>query len=123
MFPNVDRIANVTCKTLIIHGTKDEVVPFYNGEGLFFNVPPAYRWQPKWVMNGGHNNIEQILSVEDQLAKLFCKFLYDCSGELYQKPIALFQDEIKTSPSRSGIDINSSSTAKKKKKGWFRSKR
>lgn len=35
MFPNVDRIRDVTCPVFVIHGTHDEVVPFRNGEVLF----------------------------------------------------------------------------------------
>lgn len=61
MFPNVDRIPNVSCPVLVIHGTNDEVVPFYNGEGLFMAVPMQWRSKPFWVDGAGHNNIETML--------------------------------------------------------------
>lgn len=43
IFPNVDRIANISCPLLMIHGTKDEVVPFWNGENLFLKAPICWR--------------------------------------------------------------------------------
>lgn len=46
MFPNVDRIANICCPLLVIHGTRDEVVPFWNGESLFLQAP--VRWRARW---------------------------------------------------------------------------
>lgn len=58
MFPNVDRIVNVTIPTFIIHGTKDEIVPFWNGEQLFLACPAEHRAKPYWVDGAGHNNIE-----------------------------------------------------------------
>jgi fermentation-respiration switch protein FrsA (DUF1100 family) len=58
MFPNVDRISLVTCPVWIIHGTKDEVVPFWNGEELFLATKIKYRVKPFWIDGGGHNNLE-----------------------------------------------------------------
>lgn len=43
MFPNVDRIPNISCPVLVIHGTRDEVVPFWNGENLFLEAPICWR--------------------------------------------------------------------------------
>ena len=43
MFPNVDRIANICCPLLVIHGTRDEIVPFWNGESLFLEAPIQWR--------------------------------------------------------------------------------
>lgn len=43
MFPNVDRIANICCPLLVIHGTRDEIVPFWNGENLFLEAPICWR--------------------------------------------------------------------------------
>ena len=58
MFPNVDRMANVACPVLIIHGTRDEIVPFWNGETLFLETPLCWRARPMWIDGAGHNNIE-----------------------------------------------------------------
>ena len=33
LFPNVDRVGGARCPVLVIHGTHDEVVPFWHGQG------------------------------------------------------------------------------------------
>lgn len=58
LFPNVDRIPNISCPVFIIHGTKDEVIPFWNGEQLFFSAPVQFRAKPFWIDGAGHNNLE-----------------------------------------------------------------
>ncbi len=54
-FRNIDRIDQVHCPTLIMHGTADEVVPFWHGPKLLAaaNDPKLYLW----VQNGGHNTL------------------------------------------------------------------
>ena len=61
MFPNVDRIAHISCPLLVIHGTRDEVVPFWNGENLFLEAPIHWRARPLWIDGAGHNNVEVAL--------------------------------------------------------------
>ena len=46
------------CPVLIIHGTRDEVVPFWHGDQLLQKFPDEYRAEPFWVDGMGHNNIE-----------------------------------------------------------------
>lgn len=58
MFPNIDRIGKVACPTYIIHGTKDEIVPFWHAEDLVRSCRTSY--PPYVVENGGHNNLEII---------------------------------------------------------------
>lgn len=58
-FPNIDRIADVRCPVLIIHGTDDEVVPFKHGQMLYDLIPEHLKvFQPFWAKGMGHNNIE-----------------------------------------------------------------
>ena len=38
-FPSVERIPHVTCPILSIHGTRDSIVPFANGQKLFDAAP------------------------------------------------------------------------------------
>jgi fermentation-respiration switch protein FrsA (DUF1100 family) len=64
MFANVDRIKSINCPLMIIHGTKDEVVPFWNSEILFINSLIQWRGKPLWVDQAGHNNIESTLQNE-----------------------------------------------------------
>lgn len=58
MFPNVDRIPKIECPIFIVHGTRDEVVPFWNGEELFFAAQIKWRAKPYWIEGGGHNDLE-----------------------------------------------------------------
>lgn len=54
-FRSIDKIGQVKCPVLLIHGRKDEVIPFRHGEQLF-----AASRNPKrnfWVANGDHNNL------------------------------------------------------------------
>ena len=53
-FPNLEKIKQVKCPVLIMHGKLDEVVPFNHGEKLFKQAP-----SPKlslWIEDGKHNN-------------------------------------------------------------------
>lgn len=64
-------ITSVACPVYIIHGTRDEVVPFWNGEDLFLATQVSWRAKPFWVDGAGHNNIETLLRhVETLLASL-----------------------------------------------------
>lgn len=57
-FPNIDRIANVNCPVLVIHGKKDRVISFYHGKTIFNAAKkPKYCL---WLDNAGHNNVEWI---------------------------------------------------------------
>ena len=75
MFCNVDRIPHITCPVFIIHGTNDEIVPFWNGEELFSRVQKPYRVRPLWVQDGGHNNLESLLEPDDIFYCEFREFL------------------------------------------------
>lgn len=73
MFPNIDRIVEVACPVFVIHGVRDEIVPFWNGEELFLNIPVYWRAEPFWIRNSGHNNIES--SASEELFRRFREFL------------------------------------------------
>ena len=55
-FRNVDKIGRVQVRTLVIHGRRDEVVPFHHGERLHAGAPRAVA--PLWVDQAGHDDIE-----------------------------------------------------------------
>lgn len=73
---NIEKIGQVKCPTLFIHGKKDNIVPFWHGEQLFSNAK-----QPKyslWLQNAGHNDtlrsaqteyIQSIRDFSDKLSK------------------------------------------------------
>lgn len=75
LFPNIDRIGNVNCPVFVVHGTKDEVIPFWNGEDLFMAAPVLWRAKPLWVSGGGHNNLEDLLSEDGAFFQQFTEFL------------------------------------------------
>lgn len=55
VFNNIGRIDQVSCPVLILHGTRDGVVPFHHGRRLLERAP-----EPKsftWFEGGGHNNL------------------------------------------------------------------
>jgi fermentation-respiration switch protein FrsA (DUF1100 family) len=57
-FRNIDKIAQVHCPLLIMHGRQDAIVPFAHGQRLF-----AAATAPKqclWVDNAGHNDFVQV---------------------------------------------------------------
>ncbi|MDC0835265.1 phospholipase/carboxylesterase [Geitlerinema sp. FC II] len=65
-FDNLSKIPNVYCPVLVIHGTDDEVVPFWHSETLFeaANEPK----QNYWVENSGHNNLQEVAGDEYEVA-------------------------------------------------------
>lgn len=58
MFTNVDKIGKVRCPVYVVHGTKDEIVPFWHGEDIVRNCRKNIAYPPYWVQDGGHNNLE-----------------------------------------------------------------
>ena len=56
-FKSISKIKRVQCPVLVVHGKKDEVIPFRHGEKLFeaANEPKSF-W---WVENAGHNNLQE----------------------------------------------------------------
>ena len=60
-FCNIDLVSTLNVPTTIIHGTSDEIVPFWHGEELFNALNITYRRKPLWIKSGGHNNLEAML--------------------------------------------------------------
>ena len=58
MFHNEKRAKNIRCPTIIIHGKRDVVVPFWHGPRLLSAIHAEYRWKPMFVEDIGHNSIE-----------------------------------------------------------------
>jgi hypothetical protein len=59
MFPNIDRMKNITCPLLIIHGTKDEIVPMQHSIEMFKACHSSNKLA-YYVEGAGHNNIESV---------------------------------------------------------------
>ena len=58
-FPNIDRMPNIRCPVYVIHGRRDEIVPFYHAERLVANLKKKFRYDPFYVDGAGHNNVEK----------------------------------------------------------------
>ncbi|KAJ4950827.1 hypothetical protein NE237_027659 [Protea cynaroides] len=56
IFKNIDKIRNVSCPVLVIHGTNDEIVDLSHGKRLWELAKEKY--DPLWVKGGGHCNLE-----------------------------------------------------------------
>ncbi|KAL9226528.1 hypothetical protein vseg_002332 [Gypsophila vaccaria] len=56
IYKNVDKIGQVNCPVLVIHGTADEVVDWSHGKQLYGLCKEKY--EPLWVNGGGHCNLE-----------------------------------------------------------------
>jgi abhydrolase domain-containing protein 17 len=63
MFCNVDRLPCLyNTPVWLIHGTNDEIVPFYHAEENFDRIHEDYRCKPLYVLGGGHNDLESLVA-------------------------------------------------------------
>jgi abhydrolase domain-containing protein 17 len=74
-FPNIDYAPHIACPVFIVHGTQDEVVPFWHGEELWEKIPQPWRAKPFWVEGAGHNNIEAMLRTSGAFVSRMMEFL------------------------------------------------
>lgn len=74
-FPNIDYAPHIKCPVFIVHGTQDEVVPFYHGQDLFLAFNQNWRARPFWVEGAGHNNIEALLRASGLFVDKLTEFL------------------------------------------------
>lgn len=49
----MDYAPDIRCPVFIVHGTQDEVVPFWHGEELFLALRQPWRAKPFWVDGAG----------------------------------------------------------------------
>ncbi|CAG9325679.1 unnamed protein product [Blepharisma stoltei] len=59
MFANIDRMKNITIPLLIIHGTRDEIVPMQHAKELY-KIAKSQKKQTYYIEGAGHNNIESV---------------------------------------------------------------
>jgi len=72
MFRNIEKVSQLTCPVLVIHGTKDQLVPFSHGEALYNAA--RERAEPLWIQEGAHNNLE--IYWKTTLTRRLCTFLH-----------------------------------------------
>ncbi|XP_065851111.1 uncharacterized protein [Euphorbia lathyris] len=56
IYKNIDKIRQVSCPVLVIHGTNDDIVSWSHGKRLWELAKEKY--DPLWVKGGGHCNLE-----------------------------------------------------------------
>ncbi|XP_002978951.2 alpha/beta hydrolase domain-containing protein 17C [Selaginella moellendorffii] len=56
IYKNIDKIGQVNCPVLVIHGTSDDVVDCSHGKQLWDLCKEKY--EPLWLKGGGHCNLE-----------------------------------------------------------------
>ena len=81
-FPNIDRIQDVKCPVLVIHGTRDSVIPFSHGKTMFLaaNEPKTF----VEITGAGHNDLEWV------------------GGSLYWDAIRVFLASLNSGSGKSG---------------------
>lgn len=56
IYKNIDKIGQVSCPVLVMHGTTDDVVDCSHGRQLW-NLSKE-KYEPLWISGGGHCNLE-----------------------------------------------------------------
>ena len=66
-FNNAKKIKGIRCPLLIVHGTRDEIIPFWHGKSLYerATVPKMHYW----VEGASHNNV-LIISGKEYMEKI-----------------------------------------------------
>jgi fermentation-respiration switch protein FrsA (DUF1100 family) len=54
-FDSITKIAQVRAPIMVLHGTRDELIPFAMGEKLFRGAPEPKKFVP--VQGAGHNDV------------------------------------------------------------------
>ena len=80
IFPNCDKIKNLKTKTLFIHGTEDNVIPYIHGRILAKLMPDEYLYQFLSVKDGGHNNLFIDNKDKENIFEKIKEFISFCSG-------------------------------------------
>lgn len=57
IFRNYEKLDEVECPVLVMHGTADEIVPWHNGRAIHRKCRNSV--EPLWVPNCGHNNMPE----------------------------------------------------------------
>lgn len=59
IFKNYEKVEDIECPVLVMHGTEDEVVPIQNGRNIHAGCQNAV--EPFWIEGRGHNNMPEQL--------------------------------------------------------------
>jgi len=74
VFANIDKVNNIQCPVFIIHGTRDEIVPLWHGQGMYEALSKkGIAYDAHFVEGADHNNLEA--QAGDAFFDRFAKFL------------------------------------------------
>lgn len=85
-FPNIDLVPMFNSPVLLIHGTADQIVPFYHSERLHAALPPDCQAKPLFIEGMSHNNVHAavrplfISRLNDYLEEHVHPFVKETSG-------------------------------------------
>ncbi len=61
-YPNLERVSRLSSPLLVIHGTRDGVIPTWHGRRLY-EAAPGPRWGV-WVEGAGHNDLAMVAGAD-----------------------------------------------------------
>ncbi|KAI9125265.1 hypothetical protein K1719_003881 [Acacia pycnantha] len=79
IYKNINKIKKVKCPVLVIHGTEDDVVNLFHGNGLWKMAREPY--EPLWIKGGGHCNLE----LYPDYIRHLCRFILEMENTTTQK--------------------------------------
>lgn len=91
IYKNVNKIQNVKCPVLVIHGTEDEIVDMSHGKDLYKLSTEPY--EPLWVNGGGHCNLELYPEYFQHLRKFIKEMENSTKNKLSQIQNSLQQSQ------------------------------
>jgi len=83
-FPNLEFAPNISCPIFLMHGTKDNIVPFWHSERLNELFKEKCRTKPFFIKGMGHNQIHSVL--RPVLIRRLRQFLGVIQGSSNLKP-------------------------------------
>lgn len=90
VFRNAEKVQKIQCPIFMMHGTHDAEIPFEHAVAIHEAIPPELAYDPWWVKEGGHNDIE--ISFRAQYFQKIQQFLdyldsHDRRGETYSDQV------------------------------------
>lgn len=86
-FPNIDLAPMINSPLLLVHGTADQIVPFYHSERLYEALPGDSQAKPLFIEGMSHNNVHAavrplfISRLNEYLEEHVLPFVADTSGK------------------------------------------
>mmetsp|Transcript_1607 Transcript_1607/g.5482 ORF Transcript_1607/g.5482 Transcript_1607/m.5482 type:complete len:391 (-) Transcript_1607:294-1466(-) len=59
-YPNQRQIKDIACPVFVMHGKRDNIIPFYHGYRLAEAIPEDNRWPAYFPTAAGHNDIVEL---------------------------------------------------------------